>query len=796
MTRGTILKQGSVDCIEAWKQEHFPQLLTYYRHSGATVQSNPVTNMPPNTQVDEAAQGINATDRRGEPREEPMETETALAAQDSNPPTSVPSITASGGGEQMVPQSPASPTSAPVIKLAPPPGTESNGNSLGIKEDPTKQTHIETSVPVPCASGLAGSSDNSVAAISVTKIDNEVCINNALMFDANNPDKTDNNPKDQQQPQHQIDTKKKTYDVNNSVKQQLEKPAPEVLNSPKKKTINSNALQQSINMNNQQITNNRIFLENMEKEFIRRMTAYETRYEQLYQEIIDHRATISELQIEKSRMEKTIKTLVENGKKETLTEELKRRHEEESKLLQTEIDEQKLEITRLRLLISHQDAVHTCKEELYATITDNETRCKNRFKEEKQSRTAEKDNVQLKINELELSVNKVKETVQRELNKNVPSTRPIPSSRPTPPNLNHDTVLRSNSPPGEASCAAAPMSNPSSTIKNPETVRRREDVSPNELSATDDEEDSGEQTIINSEVVILMDSNRRFIASNDVWGDSKTRKLRVGTAAELIDTLQRYKFPNVQHLIISTGTNDTDNHEVDEIAFDIINGAKLAQQLYKNAHIYVSQLLPRRDYCHVETRLINERIELMLPKSIHVIKHTNITSRNMYDDKHVRRTDVHLITTNITNKMLQVTNLNFIPNPHSQHSNQQFSNSHPYNQRNSNSYDHDPYNSQQRRGPKTNRPYNNQPSSRDTHNNRRNDNRPNKNPKFQPMDAVTAPFLENTPHHGHQQTTATSENQNMMMEKMFTMLEESNRKMLENSSKILLDNMKKFSAGN
>ena len=71
-----------------------------------------------------------------------------------------------------------------------------------------------------------------------------------------------------------------------------------------------------------------------------------------------------------------------------------------------------------------------------------------------------------------------------------------------------------------------------------------------------------------------------------------------------------------EQVILSTGTNDTDDTEVDEIVHLIIDAAEQIHNILPDMNVYVSELLPRKELAQRETAQINQKLhELLSPMS-------------------------------------------------------------------------------------------------------------------------------------------------------------------------------------
>jgi hypothetical protein len=93
--------------------------------------------------------------------------------------------------------------------------------------------------------------------------------------------------------------------------------------------------------------------------------------------------------------------------------------------------------------------------------------------------------------------------------------------------------------------------------------------------------------LINKDIVLLMDSNRKYIQPDSLHGRGKI--IRCAEAKDIISVSDEYNFQRAKHIFISTGTNDVGandsneddiNRGVDDIVHDIINGAENLHSQY------------------------------------------------------------------------------------------------------------------------------------------------------------------------------------------------------------------------
>ena len=147
-----------------------------------------------------------------------------------------------------------------------------------------------------------------------------------------------------------------------------------------------------------------------------------------------------------------------------------------------------------------------------------------------------------------------------------------------------------------------------------------------------------------------MDSNRRFINTQDL-ADGSVTFIKTSTAAEIMGIVKVLDLKKVHNIIISSGTNDTDKTDVGDIVHLIVEAAEEINKIYPHLNIFVSELLPRKEYAQKETKQINEKLLNLLPRNIQIIRHQNINATHMHDDKHVSKFHLHLVVENMNKEL-------------------------------------------------------------------------------------------------------------------------------------------------
>ena len=173
--------------------------------------------------------------------------------------------------------------------------------------------------------------------------------------------------------------------------------------------------------------------------------------------------------------------------------------------------------------------------------------------------------------------------------------------------------------------------------------------STNSLFEDEDTHDDGDEEggrKINSDLVLLMDSNKKWIDMRQFWragGDIVDSY----TTNQLEQNIEDYDLSNARHIIISVGTNDVDRQKPDAVAGNLIRIATKLKDKYKKSNIYINQLPPRKFKYVNETERVNALLTERSPKNIKVIVQSDLEASHLRDDKHIKREYINLMTRNM-----------------------------------------------------------------------------------------------------------------------------------------------------
>ena len=285
------------------------------------------------------------------------------------------------------------------------------------------------------------------------------------------------------------------------------------------------------------ITNNERSIENLEREMIHRTELSESRFEKLERLVQSLQATIGENQ---AKYEKEV--LATRSKFEKHLERCTGKLEEQ----QETIIKQKVEINDLKNKLSNHVDISHLHNKLSGEIKDLDIRVLNRLKEEREKEHQEAERTSKLIKDVQLAIQT--KASQSDLDKIRNKTLQDDGNNAPRPKENTN---KSNS----------------NTFNTPNNNEENSDSPSRSNRHNDRDSNNPRKKVINAKIVLLMDSNRRYI-DTERFGEI-TWKIRTAMAQDLQSVIERFDFSKVQHIVISTGTNDTDTRQVDDIFADL-----------------------------------------------------------------------------------------------------------------------------------------------------------------------------------------------------------------------------------
>ena len=155
-----------------------------------------------------------------------------------------------------------------------------------------------------------------------------------------------------------------------------------------------------------------------------------------------------------------------------------------------------------------------------------------------------------------------------------------------------------------------------------------------------------------TDLLVLMDSNRRHIKWRQFWTMKRTEKYFGG---KLIEDEQNYRERNptsINHILIYVGVNDLDTRTPEQVSEHLKIIVSGMQKKFVGVKIVISEIMPRHDGKDKDVIKCNELISTLYKnsKDVTIAPHLNLRDDewSMYNDvKHVSEAAVPRLISNI-----------------------------------------------------------------------------------------------------------------------------------------------------
>lgn len=153
---------------------------------------------------------------------------------------------------------------------------------------------------------------------------------------------------------------------------------------------------------------------------------------------------------------------------------------------------------------------------------------------------------------------------------------------------------------------------------------------------------------IQAEIVILMDSNGKFINEKQLFPNHKSLKLWCPNTESALQQLNKEKLGDPSHIIIHVGTNDLRTQQ-ERVAQTVTQVATKATQTFPTSKIIISTILPRTDFHPRTIQRVNTDIARGCAEmpNVHLAHHPTLDIHNLHDHVHLRKDSVNVFARNL-----------------------------------------------------------------------------------------------------------------------------------------------------
>ena len=151
------------------------------------------------------------------------------------------------------------------------------------------------------------------------------------------------------------------------------------------------------------------------------------------------------------------------------------------------------------------------------------------------------------------------------------------------------------------------------------------------------------------DIVLLIDSNGKFIDPNKFSYNKRLRKIFCPTIASVTKTLSESDLGIPSHIIIHVGTNDIEHNPPDSCQSQFQEMVRLTAQKYPSSKVLISSLLKRSDDKDTLRMDLNAKLgPICVPfPNVHVVNNENIPEDYLYDKKHLKKRKIGTLVSNL-----------------------------------------------------------------------------------------------------------------------------------------------------
>ena len=151
---------------------------------------------------------------------------------------------------------------------------------------------------------------------------------------------------------------------------------------------------------------------------------------------------------------------------------------------------------------------------------------------------------------------------------------------------------------------------------------------------------SDQETIVyrnkGDNIIVLMDSNRRFMDIEASFVNKKVRTIPSGSVQKAKSIIGNPRFQEIDAILIHTGTNDLEDSSLDSqtIASNLLQVINNATVKFPSAEVFLSEIIPRRDEFNLKGIEVNSILaNAAQSASFKLIKHTNLARESLFFDR-------------------------------------------------------------------------------------------------------------------------------------------------------------------
>ncbi len=166
-------------------------------------------------------------------------------------------------------------------------------------------------------------------------------------------------------------------------------------------------------------------------------------------------------------------------------------------------------------------------------------------------------------------------------------------------------------------------------------------------------EDTPKQPITDTitELVIVMDSNARYIDFKKLWTLKGTDIQRKGNIRELNEVIDAKNYTNLKYFFFSIGCNDVESSSGEEVFKGIQTTVEKIKTRYPGVKVIASEITPRLDEFDIHVKDCNKLLNNYVTDSdnVYIARHSNLRDPTFFhvDKKHLHQRAIGRFASNI-----------------------------------------------------------------------------------------------------------------------------------------------------
>ena len=156
----------------------------------------------------------------------------------------------------------------------------------------------------------------------------------------------------------------------------------------------------------------------------------------------------------------------------------------------------------------------------------------------------------------------------------------------------------------------------------------------------------------NTELLILVDSNGKYLDRRKFWTLDRTTWLRCGNVDEARRLINRTRYTNIKYILIAVGVNDLDETDGSELADKFGSLIGSIHESYPDVKIILNEVTPRNDNRDEHVIKCNTKLQVYTTRHDHIFlsRQSNLRDDSysfFHDNKHIKQSKIPRYASNM-----------------------------------------------------------------------------------------------------------------------------------------------------